>query len=129
MLLPYKLGAVTSVLSSLPQFRRPLLNEHPKRKSALAMLGVFLDHPSVLLVFTALHHLMLCQAQDYPSPLLHARIPLASPRAPRLASFCTQLSPNLVKFCSHVTYPVFSASLVSDSEWQVALPPPLPALS
>jgi hypothetical protein len=58
---------------------------------------------------------------EYPLNLALAQIPMSNPRAPRLGSFCTQLSPTLVPFCSHVTYPVFTQRLLSDSEWMVSM--------
>ncbi len=58
---------------------------------------------------------------EYPMNLAAAQIPNANLRAPRLASLCTKISPTLVPFCSHVTYPVFSKRLLSDSEWNVSI--------
>ena len=58
---------------------------------------------------------------EYPLNLALAQIPMSNPRAPRLGSFCTELRPTLVPFCSHVTYPVFTQKLLSDSEWQVSV--------
>lgn len=60
------------------------------------------------------------RSAEYPSSLATSQLPLSSLRAPRLASFCTQLNPSLVPFCSHVTYPVFHSRLLSDGEWQVS---------
>ena len=60
------------------------------------------------------------RSAEYPSSLAASQLPLSSLRAPRLASFCSQLNPSLVPFCSHVTYPVFHSRLLSDGEWQVS---------
>ncbi len=74
----------------------------------------------LLAMFLLLAFLECVFGADYPVNLALAQIPMFNNRAPRLASFCTEISPKLVPFCSHVTYPVFSKRLLSDSEWQVS---------
>lgn len=85
------------------------------------MSGLFQDDNRglLLIVITCCAFAACINAQEYPSPLQTAQIPSSVARAPRLASFCTQLSPNLVAFCSHVNYPVFSTRLLADLEWQI----------
>ena len=85
------------------------------------MLQFSLKILAAWLVIMLLGALAACVgAVEYPSSLAASQLPLSSLRAPRLASFCTQLNPSLVPFCSHVTYPVFHSRLLSDGEWQVS---------
>jgi hypothetical protein len=85
------------------------------------MLGMSRDYLRVLLVMILPHAFLECAfGADYPVNLALAQIPMFNNRAPRLDSFCTEISPKLVPFCSHVTYPVFAKRLMSDSEWQVS---------
>jgi hypothetical protein len=85
------------------------------------MLQFSLKILAAWLVIMLLGALAACVgAVEYPSSLAASQLPQSLIPTPRLASFCSRLSPSLLPFCSHVTYPVFHSKLVSDGEWKVA---------